>query len=71
MGVSLWSSKIAEARIGLTSDELEGLGYELLAVVVSVLIVRHDCDGVSCVFGGGVAAMAGGRGCDEVKLAMV
>lgn len=31
-------------REKLTSDKLEGLGYELVAVL-AVLVVRHDCDG--------------------------
>lgn len=44
-------------RAGLTSDKFEGLGHKLLAV----LVVRHDCGGVSSAAGGGVAAMAGGR----------
>ena len=34
-----------EAQGKLTSDELEGLRYELIAV----LVVRHDCDYYSCV----------------------
>ena len=67
MAYQLWHEvlacglQIAEAREKLTSDELEGLGYKLLAVLVSVLVVRHDCDCVSYVFGVGGAAMAGGR----------
>lgn len=34
----------AEQQEKLTSDKLEGLGYELVAVL-AVLVVRHDCDG--------------------------
>lgn len=34
-----------EAQEKLTSDELEGLRYELIAV----LVVRHDCGGLSGV----------------------
>lgn len=54
----------------LTSDELEWLGDHLLAAVVSVLVVRHDC-GCS-----GACSMLVWRqwlvvpGRDEVKLAM-
>lgn len=69
-GVSSISSLTAEACKGLTSDELEGLGDHLLAAVVSVLVVRHDCAWSWCVFGVEVAAMAGVEGRDEVKLAM-
>jgi hypothetical protein len=62
VGVSSRSLEIAEAQAGLTSDELEGLGHHLVAIVVSVLVVGHGCGGVSGVLGGGGAAMAGGRG---------
>jgi hypothetical protein len=51
---------MVEARGMLTSDELEGLGYKLFAVLV-VLVVRHDCAGISGAAGVGVAAMAGGQ----------
>jgi hypothetical protein len=56
--VSHSSSSIAESREkGLTSNELEGLGDHLALARVVVLVVRHVCDILSVVFGGGVAAM--------------
>jgi hypothetical protein len=54
----------------LTSDELEGLGDELVAV----LVVGHDCGWYGRVESGDAAAMAGGRveGVSEVvRMAMV
>jgi hypothetical protein len=36
--------RYAEQREKLTSDKLEGLGYELVAVL-AIFVVRHDCDG--------------------------
>jgi hypothetical protein len=44
----------------LTSDKLEGLGYELVTVL-PVFVVRHICGSLSSGSRGGVAAMAGGR----------
>lgn len=41
----------------LTSDELEGLGDQLVAV----LVVRHDCGWFGRVESVGAAAMAGGQ----------
>jgi hypothetical protein len=43
-----------------TSNKLEGLGYELVAIL-AVLVVRHICSSSSSVSLYGVAAMAGGR----------
>jgi hypothetical protein len=39
-----YSFSICGVAEKLTSDKLEGLGYELVAVL-AVLVVRHDCDG--------------------------